>query len=302
MIKIGSHVSFKKPLMLLGSLKESLSFGSNTFMIYTGSPQNTKRINLQKDNIDEFIKKIQKSNIDINYLTGHAPYIVNLANPIIEKRKFSINFLTQEICRFAKMKINTMILHPGNAINKNREKSIKWIAEGINKIFENTSLYHTKISLETMSGKGQEIGSNFEEIKDIINLIQNKNRISVCFDTCHVFDSGYDIKNNFELVINKFNSIIGLNYLNVFHINDSKNILGSKKDRHENIGFGQIGFDSLIKIIFDHRFVKIPKILETPFINGYPPYKEEIKMIKNKKINFNLKDFFKKKDDIFSKK
>ncbi|KAB8122013.1 MAG: endonuclease IV [Candidatus Phytoplasma cynodontis] len=289
MIKIGSHVSFKQPLLYLGSLREALYFDSNTFMIYTGAPQNTIRVNLNETNIKQTIKEIKKNNIDINDLIGHAPYIVNLANPILKKRQFSIDFLTQEILRFSKMEITTMVLHPGNAINQNRIESIKWISEGINQIIKNTPLIKTKIALETMSGKGNEIGYCFEEIKDIINLIENKKRISVCFDTCHVFDSGYDIKNNFELVMNEFNSIIGFEYLNVFHINDSKNYLGSKKDRHENIGFGKIGFDALIKIIFEPKFIKLPKILETPFINGYPPYKEEIDMIKKKKFNYNLK-------------
>ncbi|KXT29114.1 putative endonuclease 4 [Candidatus Phytoplasma oryzae] len=278
--------------MFLGSLEEALSYGSNTFMIYTGAPQNTKRMDINKNNIEETIIKIKKYNININDLIGHAPYIVNLASHVLLKRKFSISFLTQEIYRFSKMKIKTMVLHPGNATNKNRKESIKWISEGINEIFKNTYSLDTKIALETMSGKGNEIGCYFQEIKDIINLIENKQRISVCLDTCHVFNAGYDIKNNFESVINQFDSIIGLKYLNSFHINDSKYNLGSKKDRHENIGFGEIGFNALIKIIFYPQFLSLPKILETPFINGYPPYKEEIKMIKKQKINNNLKKYF----------
>ncbi|WCA22623.1 deoxyribonuclease IV [Candidatus Phytoplasma oryzae] len=292
MIKIGSHVSFKKPLFYLCSLKEALSFDANTFMIYSGAPQNTKRIDLKEANIEKTIEKMKKNNIDTKNLIGHAPYIVNLANPLIEKRKFAINFLTQEIYRFHHMQINTMVLHPGNAINKNRKEAINWIAEGINQIIQNTHQINTKISIETMSGKGNEIGCCFKEIQNIINLIKNKKRISVCFDTCHVFDSGYDIKNNWESVMNEFEKIIGFDYLDVFHINDSKNFLGHKKDRHENIGFGKIGFDALIKIIFEPKFINLPKILETPFINGYPPYKEEIKMIKKKKFNPTLKKIF----------
>jgi deoxyribonuclease-4 len=292
MIKIGSHVSFRKPLMYLGSFQEALSFNSNTFMIYSGAPQNTKRIDLKEAKIQETLIKMKKNNWNTNDLVGHAPYIVNLANPNIYKRQFAINFLTQEIYRFEKMKINTIVLHPGNAINKNKKESIYWIAEGINQIFKNTLNLSTKISLETMSGKGNEIGSSFEEIKNIIDLIENKKRISVCFDTCHTFDSGYDIKNNFDLIMEKFDYIINIKYLNVFHINDSKNNLGSKKDRHENIGFGQIGFDALIKIIFHPQFLKLPKIIETPFINGICPYKEEIKMIREKRINPNFKKIF----------
>lgn len=289
MIKIGSHVSFSKPYMYLTSLNQALSFDANTFMIYSGPPQNTIRTSLENAYIDETLSKMINFGFKFNDLVGHAPYIINLANPSKVVRDFSISFLIQELKRFHKLHISQMVLHPGNAINKNRKQAIQWIAEGINQIFKITSYLSTKICLETMAGKGTEIGCSFQELKQIIDLINDKSRIAICFDTCHVFDSGYDIKNNFEAVLNEFVSWIDLKYLSVFHINDSKNLLGSKKDRHENIGLGHIGFDSLIKIIYHPAFLHLPKILETPFINSSPPYKEEIEMIRKKQFNSNLK-------------
>ncbi|KND62613.1 deoxyribonuclease IV [Candidatus Phytoplasma phoenicium] len=289
MIKIGSHVLFGKPYMYLTSLEQALSFGANTFMIYSGAPQNTIRKDLSYAYIPETLSKISTSGIHLTDVVGHAPYIINLANPSVAIRDFSIAFLTKELKRFDKLHISQMVLHPGNAINKNRQQAVQWIAEGINQIFSNTSYLSTKICLETMAGKGNEIGCSFQELKQIIDLINNPKRIAICFDTCHVFDAGYDIQNNFESVINELVSWIDLKYLTVFHINDSKNPLGSKKDRHENIGYGHIGFESLMKIIYHPTFLHVPKILETPYINSLPPYKEEIEMIKNKQFNLNLK-------------
>ncbi|MEZ0180367.1 deoxyribonuclease IV ['Camptotheca acuminata' phytoplasma] len=290
MLKIGSHVSFKSPSFYLNSLKETLSFGANTFMIYSGAPQNNQRIDIKKVFIKETLQEIEKNNLNLNDLVGHAPYIINLANPSLEKRNFAISFLTEELKRFAKLQIPQMVLHPGNSLKQTKKEAIEFIAQGINQIFQNTSSLKTKIALETMAGKGTEIGSSFNEMKEIINLIEDKTRISVCFDTCHVFDSGYDIKNNFESVMLEFEQIINKKYLSVLHINDSKNDLGNKKDRHENIGYGKIGFESLIKIIHHPLFSSLPKILETPFVNNLPPYKLEIEMIKEKKFNPNIKN------------
>ncbi|QTX03216.1 endonuclease IV [Candidatus Phytoplasma luffae] len=286
---IGSHISFKQPFFYLNTLQQALSFGANTFMIYTGAPQNTKRPDFNKIYLSETLIEMKKNSFQFNNLVGHAPYIINLANLSIEKRNFAISFLTEELKKFEILKIPQMVLHPGNSLQQERKEAIKMIAQGINQIFKNTSDLKIKIALETMSGKGTEIGYKFQELKNIIDLIEDKTRISVCFDTCHVFDAGYDIKNNFNLVMEEFNNIIGYKYLSVVHINDSKNILGSKKDRHENIGYGKIGFDSLMKIIYSPFFKSLPKILETPFINDQPPYEAEIKMIKEKKFNPYLK-------------
>ncbi|MFW8664686.1 deoxyribonuclease IV, partial [Candidatus Phytoplasma citri] len=169
--------------------------------LYSGPPQNTKRNIIEQHDIDQTLSKMKKYNINVNYLVGHAPYIINLANPVLNKREFSIEFLIKELNRFSQMKISQMVIHPGNNLNKNKLEAIKWIAQGINKIFQNTPNLKTKIALETMAGKGNEIGANFQELKNIIDLIENKTRISICLDTCHVFDAGYDIKNQFENTI-----------------------------------------------------------------------------------------------------
>ena len=233
---------------------------------------------------------MEELKLDLSHVVVHAPYIINLANPDPEKREFAVSFLTEEIKRTAAMQVSQMVLHPGSAVGKNREEAIKWIGEGLNKIFKNTEGLNVKIALETMAGKGNEVGKTFEEIKAIIDLVEDKKRISVCFDTCHINDAGYDIKNHFNDIIESFDQIVGIEYISVLHINDSKNVLGAAKDRHENLGFGTIGFQALIDIIYDERFSKIPKILETPYVSNKPPYKEEIEMIKNKKFNPELKN------------
>ncbi|WP_026399430.1 deoxyribonuclease IV [Acholeplasma equifetale] len=293
MLILGSHVSLSGNEMYLGSVKEALSYGATTMMVYTGAPQNTIRKPLKDMRIDEAKSLMQSSNIDINHVVVHAPYIINLANPDPEKRSFAVEFLTKEIERTDAMGVNQVVLHPGSAVGLDRIQAIQWIAEGINQVFNNTPNSKVRIALETMAGKGNEVGRTFEELKAIIDLIENQARISVCFDTCHVHDAGYDLKNNYEEVLKQFNTVVGLNRISVIHVNDTKNELGAHKDRHENIGFGHLGFDVLIKIIFDERFKNIPKILETPYVDGLPPYKYEIEMIKNRKFIDNLKEVIK---------
>lgn len=277
-MKIGSHVGLKAPLMFEGSVLEAKSYGANCFMVYTGAPQSTQRRPIKE-------LRIEEANNDLDFIV-HAPYIVNLSNPDKDKRDFSIRFLTEEVKRAAKMGSNVMVLHPGNHLNQDLDVAINYIAEGIKKIIEDTKDLNVIIALETMSGKGSEIGKNFEELKQIIDIVDS-NRVGVCFDTCHVWDAGYDL-NDYESVILEFDRVIGIDKIKVFHINDSKNPLGAHKDRHENIGFGNIGFEILNKIIWDERFDDIPHILETPYIDGIAPYKQEIDMIKNKTFNPNL--------------
>lgn len=290
MIYLGSHVKMSGKEMMLGSVKEAISYGANAFMIYTGAPQNTIRKAIEELNVEEAIALMNKYGISTNNIVVHAPYIMNLANPSEEKRNFGVDFLTSEIERSAKMKATQIVLHPGSAVGSSREQAILWIAEGVNKVISNTKGLNVKIALETMAGKGNEIGRTFEELRDIIALIEDKSRVSVCFDTCHTHDSGYDIKNNFLEVMKEFDRVVGKNYISVFHINDSKNEQGAKKDRHENLGFGYIGFDALLEVIYNEEFKNIPKILETPYVEDNPPYKEEIEMIKSKKFESNLKE------------
>lgn len=294
MIKIGSHVGLSGNLMYEGSVLEAVSYGANAFMVYTGAPQNTIRKSIKDLNIEGAVKQMEVNGLSFDNVVVHAPYIINLANPDPEKRAFAVEFLSKEVERTHAMHVRQIVLHPGSAVGKDREEALEWIAEGVNQVIENTKNLPVKIALETMAGKGNEMGKTFEEIRDIILRIQDKSRISVCFDTCHTSDAGYDIQNDFEGVIKQFDQIVGKSYISVFHVNDSKNPRGAAKDRHANLGFGEIGFDALMKVIYHEDFKDIPKILETPYIEDKAPYKYEIDMIKSKVFNPNLESDVKK--------
>ena len=276
---IGSHVSFKSNDQLVGSVKEALSYLSTTFMFYTGAPQNTMRVPINKEKTLEALELMKENGIDINNVVVHAPYIINPANP--KNYDFNVSFLKQEIKRVIEIGVNKIVLHPGSHVGLGVDEGIKNIINVLNDSLNESD--NVVICLETMAGKGSEIGVNFEELKRIIDGVKLKNKIGVCMDTCHLNDAGYDIS-DFDKILNEFDSVIGLSYLKVIHINDSKNPIGSHKDRHENIGRGTIGFDNLINIIYNKRIESIPKILETPYIDGNAPYKEEIEMIRNKKL------------------
>jgi deoxyribonuclease-4 len=278
-LRIGSHVSMSAPNYFLGSVKEALSYQANCLMIYTGAPQNTLRTNLDRLLISEGLALLAGNGLSGKDVFVHAPYIVNLANDDLEKREFGIDFLTKEVNRTQAFNANVLIMHPGSAVNCTKEVAINNIATSINTILANTNNTDVKIALETMSGKGNEVGMNFNELAQIIALIDDKSRIGVCLDTCHIFDAGYDIVNNYQQVINEFDQIIGLDKLLVIHVNDSKNHLGSKKDRHANLGDGQIGLVALMQVFNDQRFEKIAKLLETPYIDGQPPYQKEIALV-----------------------
>ena len=290
---IGSHVGFSANKQLLGSVEEALSYGSNTFMFYTGAPQNTKRNSIKDEYTMEAYNLMKEKNIDLSKVVIHAPYIVNLGN--LENFDFSVSFLRGELERASLLGIRNVVLHPGASVSYDRRDSIECIIKGLNLILDND--LDVTICLETMAGKGTEIGINLNELKTIIDGVKFKNKIGICLDTCHLNDSGIDLT-KFDDYIKDFDKEIGLNYIKVIHINDSKNAIGSHKDRHENIGLGTIGFDTLIKIIYDERFKDIPKILETPYVTEndeskekiYPPYKYEISMIRNKQFDNNLLD------------
>ena len=288
---IGSHVGFSSGNQLIGSVNEALSYGANTFMFYTGAPQNTKRNPINKSYTEEAYKIMKDKDIDVNNIIIHAPYIVNLGN--LENFDFSVDFLKGEVERASILGIKNMVLHPGSYVSYTKEEAINSIIKGLNIILNNDK--NVTICLETMAGKGTEIGSNIEEIKTIIEGVKYQDKIGVCLDTCHLFDSGIDLT-KFDTYLEEFDKQIGLDYIKCIHINDSKNIIGSHKDRHENIGIGNIGFDTLINIIYNDKLKNIPKILETPYVTKdneskdkiYPPYKYEIKMIREKKFNKNL--------------
>ncbi len=294
-MKIGSHVSNNGLKMLVGSVEEALSYGENCFMIYLGAPQTTYRKDVEQLNYQKALEIAKQNGINPEDIIVHAPYIVNLGQKDDEKFNFAISFLAKELAMVGKVGLKYMVLHPGAHVGNGENFALDRIADGINEILRLTSNDNTVIAIETMAGKGTECGKTFEEIKRIIDLVHDKTRIGVCLDTCHIFDAGYDIVNSYEDVINEFDSVIGLKYLKVIHLNDSKNQLGSHKDRHENIGFGNIGFNALLKVLNDKRFEQIPKILETPYVSvskleSYPPYKEEIEMLKKQTFNENLKE------------
>ena len=287
MLIIGSHVSFTKDSQLMGSLEEALSYDANTFMFYTGAPQNTKRYEIDNEITKKAIIKMQEVGINIDNIIVHAPYIINLANGDESKYDFSIRFLIGEVKRCEEMHVKYMVLHPGSHVGLGVDEGINNIINALNIVLKNSQ--NVTILLETMAGKGTEVGRNFDEIKRIIDGVWKKELIGVCLDTCHLNDSGYDIS-NIDSVLDEFDKVIGLKYVKCVHVNDSKNPLGSSKDRHENIGYGTIGFDNLLNVIYNSRLDNIPKILETPYILDKAPYKEEIKMIREKKFNDKLKE------------
>lgn len=281
---IGSHVSYKNDTGLLGSVKEALSYNANTFMFYTGAPQNTKRGIINDEITYQAYTLMKENNIALENIIVHAPYIVNLCND--EKFEFSVNFLKQEMKRCEQLGMTKLVLHPGSSVGLERNHAISNIIKGLNIILDDN--YNVTICLETMAGKGTEVGKNFLELQTIISNIKNKDKIGVCLDTCHLHDAGYDLE-DFDKVLEEFDKTIGLNYLKCIHINDSKNEIASHKDRHENIGFGHIGFKKLINIIYNEKLKDIPKILETPYVDKqYPPYKYEINMIRNKQFDKDL--------------
>ncbi len=291
---IGSHVSFKKEDQMLGSVKEALSYGANTFMFYTGAPQNTARQTLNEEKIKEAIKLMGENGIDIKNVIVHSPYIINLANAT--NMDFAVSFLKEEIKRVETLGITKLVLHPGSHVGVGYDEGIENIIKALNMVIDRTT--KVIICLETMAGKGSECACNFEQVKKIIDGVNYSEKVGVCLDTCHIHDAGYDL-NDFNQVLTEFDTIIGLEKLQCIHINDSKNEKGAHKDRHENLGFGYIGFDNLMNVIYHEKLKDIPKILETPYVDKlYPPYKFEIEMIRERKYNDKLYDdiikFYKK--------
>ena len=286
-IKLGSHVGMAGKEMFLASVKEAESYGANVLMLYTGAPQNTRRKDVEELNIEAGWEYARKAGID--EIIVHAPYIINLANTVKpETFELAVEFLEKEIKRTAAMRSRILVLHPGSALDAGAEAGIKQAVMGLNMVLDQNE-DDVCIALETMAGKGSEIGRTFEELRMIYDGVHKKDRLRVCFDTCHVNDAGYDLVNDYEGVLRKFDEVLGLDQIAVFHINDSMNPLGAHKDRHANIGAGSIGFETLHKVVHDSRFVNIPKILETPWLcaegetkKTIPPYKKEIaKLIKD---------------------
>lgn len=289
---IGSHVSMSGKKMLEGSAEEAHQFGESTFMIYTGAPQNTRRKNINDLNIEKGHKVMEQ--YGLSNIVVHAPYIINIGNTTKpEVYELGVNFLQNEIERTQAIGAKDIVLHPGAHVGAGADKGINQIIKGLNEVL--THDHDVRIALETMAGKGTEIGRSFEELARIIDGVTHNNRLSICFDTCHTHDAGYNIKNDFDGVLNEFDKIIGIDRIKVVHVNDSKNEQGAHKDRHENIGFGYIGFDALNNVVHHEAFKDIPKILETPYVgedkkNKKPPYRFEIEMLKSQIFDPKLKE------------
>ncbi|WP_419959025.1 deoxyribonuclease IV [Psychrobacillus sp. BM2] len=284
---LGSHVSMSGKEMLLGSSKEAASYGANTFMIYTGAPQNTRRKPIEELNIEAGIAHMKENGM--SNIVVHAPYIINLGNTTKpETFALGVEFLQKEIERTAHIGATQIVLHPGAHVGAGADAGIARIVEGLNEVLATD--FPVQIALETMAGKGSECGRTFDELAQIIDGVVNNHRLSICMDTCHIHDAGYNIVEDFDGVLNEFDKIIGIDRLKVLHINDSKNICGAAKDRHENIGFGEIGFETLQYIVHHPQLMELPKILETPFVgvdakSKEAPYKYEIEMLRTKQFN-----------------
>lgn len=283
-IKLGCHVGMAGKEMFLASAKEAASYGANVFMLYTGAPQNTRRKDISELNIEAGWEYARQHGIE--EIVVHAPYIINLANTVKpETYELAVEFLEKEIIRTAAMRSSIMVLHPGSHVNAGVEAGIAQVIKGLNTVL-NQNDDDVYIALETMAGKGNEVGRTFEELKAIYDGVDKKDRLRVCFDTCHVNDAGYDIVNHYDEVFEEFDKVIGLDQIAVFHINDSMNPLGAHKDRHANIDKGSIGYETLHRLVHDERFIDVPKILETPWLaeegsdkKTKPPYKEEIEWL-----------------------
>lgn len=287
MLKIGSHVSMSGKEMLLGSVKEAVSYGANTFMFYTGAPQNTARKPVSQLRVEEAKEYMKEHHISIDDVVVHAPYIINLANTVKpETYELAVHFLKEEIARCEEIGVSRLVLHPGSHVKAGDEAGLKQIVKGLNEVLREDQKVH--IALETMAGKGSEMGRTFDQIQYMIENTKHSSLLGVCLDTCHIHDAGYDLT-HFDDILEEFNQKIGLDRLLVVHVNDSKNERGAHKDRHENIGYGYIGFETLNQIVHHPKLKDVPKILETPYIDGKAPYREEIEMFMHQTFNSGLK-------------
>ena len=286
MLKIGSHVSFSDK-GLLTAVKEAISYDSSTFMIYTGAPQNTRRKPIESLYIEEGKQLMEKANI--HEIVVHAPYIVNLGSYKDDTYELGVNFLQEEIRRTSYIGVNNIVLHPGAYTDKDPEYGVQRIADGLNEVLAGTSETNVNIALETMAGKGTEVGRSFEEIAAIIEKVEHNHRLKVCLDTCHIHDAGYDIVNDLDGVLQQFDQIVGLDRISVVHINDSKNMRGAKKDRHAPIGSGYIGFEAIYNVVHHPLLSGRPFILETPWIGKdakqtRPMYEAEIALLRGEGV------------------
>ena len=272
MIKIGCHLSVAKGFTNMA--KQALNIGANTFQFFTRNPRGGNAKEIDIDDINSFLD-ICKSN-NFGKIIAHAPYTLNPCSSDKKVREFAFKVMKEDMERMNNLPGNLYNFHPGSHTGQGIEKGIEFIIDFIN---ENVKPEHkTTILIETMAGKGTEIGGRFEDIGKIIKCVDKSIDIGVCFDTCHVFDAGYDIVNNLDYVLKEFDKNIGIDYIKAVHINDSKNAIGSHKDRHEKIGYGNIGINAFKNIVNNKYLKDVPFCLETP--NDIDGYAKEIDMIK----------------------
>lgn len=288
---LGSHVGMSKANKhgeyLIGSIKEALSYNANTLMIYTGPPQNSNRTAIDKLHVEKFNELLVENNIKKEHLVVHAPYIINISNPINQSTwDFGVDFLKQEIQRCEEIGINILVLHPGARLKGEYTDALNALIKGLDQVASTQK--NVIIALETMSGKGTEVGLTLNDFKYVINNVKQPDKVAVCLDTCHMHDAGYDF-NDWNAIKAEINNTIGKEKIVCFHLNDSKNPLLAHKDRHENIGYGYIGFDNLLNVLWDDEYIDVPKILETPYVEDKPPYKEEIENLINKTFSKKVK-------------
>ena len=287
-MKIGSHVSMSAPEYVLGAVKEAISYGANAFMLYTGAPQNTRRKPMEELRIKEAHEIMKLHGIEKSSMIVHAPYIINLANCAkAETFELGVDFLAKEIERVKQLEASILVLHPGSHVKAGEDAGLAKIVDGLDLAMK--QIGDVQRAIETMAGKGSELGYNFQHIRYIIDHVKHPENIKVCMDTCHLHDAGFDLS-DFDLLLNEFDAIIGIDRLACVHVNDSKNIQGARKDRHANIGFGEIGYDKLHAIVHNKRIQDVVKILETPYVDGHAPYKHEIAMLKQGVFDANLLD------------
>lgn len=273
MFKIGSHLSISNGFEAIG--KQALEIGANTFQFFTRNPRGGSAKKIEQSDVDALILLMKKHNF--SQIIAHAPYTMNLCSSKPETREFALNTLADDLQRMECLPGNLYNFHPGSHTGQGVEIGISQIIDALNAAMFKTM--HTTVLLETMAGKGSEVGSRFEELRKIIDGVDLNDKIGVCLDTCHVFDAGYDIVNNLNGVLCEFDKIIGIKRLKAIHLNDSMNFLGCHKDRHQKIGQGAIGINAITRIINDSRLKNLPFLLETP--NDIDGYAYEIKMLKS---------------------
>ena len=272
MLRIGCHLSSAKGFLAMG--KEAVNIGANTFQFFTRNPRGGSAKALDLEDIRNYLSFAEEKGI--GNILAHAPYTLNACAKDEGLRKFAFDTMQDDLRRLEHLPGTMYNFHPGSHVSQGAEKGIELIAEHLNRLFEEE--FSTTVLLETMAGKGSEVGRSFEELRAIMDKVDKREKLGVCLDTCHVFDGGYDVVNDLDGVLKEFDSVIGLDKLKAIHLNDSLNTLGCHKDRHAKIGEGGIGLAAMEKIINDERLRTLPFYLETP--NELPGYQKEIALLK----------------------